>query len=104
GEEQEHDRLALEGGQLDRLAVVVAPDEVRRLVTCTQHRDPPLVVRLPRYPMPPPVQRARTISAANAASASQSYGPSRTAILSRAHPSARNCSTIARASFTEPRR
>src|SRR5262249_20002311 len=104
GEEPEHDRLALEVGQLDRLAVVVAPDEVRRLVACTQHRDPPLVVRLPRYPMPTPGQRARTISAANASSASQSYGPSRTAMLSRAQPSARNWSTIARASFTGPRR
>jgi hypothetical protein len=50
------------------------------------------------------VQPARTISAANASSASQSYGPSRNAMLSRVQPSARNWSTIACASFTVPLR
>jgi Uma2 family endonuclease len=50
------------------------------------------------------VQPRRTISAANASSASQSYGPSRNAMLSRVQPSARNWSTILRASFTVPRR
>src|SRR5262249_44339037 len=104
GKEPEHNRLALEVSQLHGVAVVVLAGEVRRLVPRIQHRVPPLGVRLPRCSMPTRAQRARTISAANASSASQSYGPSRSAMLSRTQPSARNRSTISRASFTEPRR
>src|SRR5690349_24263593 len=83
--------LALEVRQLHGLAVVVAPHEVGRLVSGIEHE---LSFR----------QRARTISAAKASSASQSYGPSRNAMQSRVQPSARNRSTIARASLTVPRR
>src|SRR5262249_36788242 len=115
GKEPEHDVLALEVGELHRVAVVVAPDEVRRLVPRIQHG--PSFLNAPRPAGPQPrdglrralrgferVQRARTISAGNASRASQSYGPSRSAMLSRKQPSARNCSTISRASFTAPRR
>jgi len=58
----------------------------------------------PESPVASAPQLPRTISRAKASSASQSYGPLRSAMLSRVQPRARNSSTILWASPTVPRR
>jgi hypothetical protein len=121
GVEPEHDRLAPVVRQLHGVAVVITPGELGCLVSWSQHArslsraggtwcgvpalrsscDGPTGTSRRR---PAGRQPLRTISAAKASSASQSYGPLRNAMLSRVQPSARNSSTIVRASFTVPRR